>query len=151
MKTEVYMKITIIFIFLLSFTLCAQDKERYHKKLEELEQVKLLEKLQLEEETAVRFFSKRSGHKNEMRKLYKEAEKKLKEIKSSLESENLSDKVDEYFQLEQEMFEARENYYSSLKDILSEKQIAEVILFEKNFKDEIRKLLMKEKKFKKRK
>jgi hypothetical protein len=56
----------------------------------------------------------------------------------------------EIFNLDNKILVKRREFLSSLKDILTEKEIAKYILFEYNFKNEIRKQLMKQYKLNKR-
>jgi hypothetical protein len=57
---------------------------------------------------------------------------------------NYKSKISEVFAIEREMIVQREKFFNSLKDILTEKQIAQIIAFESNFRDEMRHQFIKQ-------
>jgi len=52
--------------------------------------------------------------------------------------DELKKMIDQYQDLENKILKKRQEFYNSLNDILTYKQIAKVLLFERKFKDEIR-------------
>lgn len=145
------MKQLIIFAFII-FTgvLYAQQLERHHKKIDELEKIKLLEALDLDEEAAIRFFTRRSEHKAKMRKLNIEAENLLAKlddiIKAEADESEIKKISGEYIASEKNIMQERERFLTSLNDVLTAEQAAKFIIFERKFKEEIRNILMRERK-----
>lgn len=119
------------------------------EKLEQLERLKLLETLDLDEETSVRFFTRRSEHKDEIHSIIERKEKLVEEMENALDKDispeeyNYREKINELINLEKEILKSRENFINSLNDILSEEQIAEVLVFESRFIKEIRGTLIR--------
>lgn len=118
-------------------------------KMEQLEKLKLIEELDLEEETSIRFFTRRKDHMENQRKFGSQREKILTEIweiisdGSSEKSENLfNSKMEMVFEIESKMVVERKAFFNSLRDILTTEQIAKVLAFEGRFKREIWKTLM---------
>jgi hypothetical protein len=59
-------------------------------------------------------------------------------------TEELKSKIDEINNLELQIDKSKVEFLNSLSDILSYEQIAEMIIFEKRFRNEVRKLLMRD-------
>lgn len=140
------------FVLTLSSFVFAQRDERPREKIKALEKIKLLETLDLDEETAVKFFSRRKEHQDKIKELYNELDKKRDLIEdkiSSTKDDNdpeLKKLVDSYLTVHQKLSDERKRFFNSLSDILTNKQLAELTLFEKRFREEIRKLLFHKKK-----
>jgi len=155
------MKYTFLTFFILLFVsigILAQDghKNSSFNRIENLERIKLMEALKMNEETSVRFFARRMEHKKKLRELDKQSDEILYKIKRTLQdkpdknSSELKKLSEEYFKLQYQIPKERCNFYSSLGDILSEEQIARLLVFEKNFRDEIKNFIIKDR-FKDRK
>lgn len=141
--------LAIILLTSISFPQKMEERGMKHRgKLEQLEKIKLIEALDLDEETSIRFFSRR----NESRKEIQELEIRTDDIISELEkSFNNGDKSKDDLQkrLTSDLLKTRESietkrnqFINSLNDILTTEQIAKLIVFEKKFRDEIRNVLL---------
>ena len=141
--------LAIILLTSISFPQKMDERGMKHRgKLEQLEKIKLIEALDLDEETSIRFFSRR----NESRKEIQELEIRTDDIISELEkSFNNGDKSKDDLQkrLTSDLLKTRESietkrnqFINSLNDILTTEQIAKLIVFEKKFRDEIRNVLL---------
>lgn len=144
-------------VFFLFISLCAaQDRDelrgekKHYRKIKELERIKLIESLDLDEKTAVQFFSRRKEHEKKIEKLFESKDIKLNEMEKRLEKTSGSELSEDYKKLNKELSEIetallneRNNFFSSLDDILTPRQICKLHVFERNFKQEIRKLLFK--------
>jgi len=145
-------------LFLILFTLTLltsivypqQIKERKMKnreKLEQLEKIKLIESLDMDEDTSIRFFARRNESKREIQELEKKTDDIILELEKSFNTED-KNQNEKQKQLISEMLKNRESieikrnqFVNSLGDILSTEQIAKLIVFEKRFRDEIRNVL----------
>jgi hypothetical protein len=122
------------------------------EKIEALEKIKLIETLDMDEETTVKFFARRNDHQEKMKNLFDELDEKrsmIKEKISSAKNDNepeIKKMVDNYFLLQEKLDDERKRFINSLADILSYKQIAELTLFERRFREEIREILFHHKK-----
>ena len=141
--------LAIILLTSISFPQKMEERGMKHRgKLEQLEKIKLIEALDLDEETSIRFFSRR----NESRKEIQELEIRTDDIIAELEkSFNNGDKSKDDLQkrLTSDLLKTRESietkrnqFINSLNDILTTEQIAKLIVFEKKFRDEIRNVLL---------
>jgi hypothetical protein len=124
-------------------------------KLEQLEKVKLIEALDLNEESSLRFFARRGDFKKEMEKLEERNDEVILELENTFNSDdkNIENKqsllLNEFLKNKQEVEIKRQEFLSSLNDILSKEQICKYVVFEKKFRDEIRSIIMDNKKHKK--
>ncbi len=146
--------INIIFTLILLFTTISysqQDRERMlhqKNKLDQLEKVKLIEALDLDEATSVRFFARRNDSQKEIDALEKKSDETLGQIQSNLDSNDKNIEatqkqlISDFLSIREKVETKRKLFIISLADILPTEKIAKYIVFEKKFRDEIRKVLL---------
>lgn len=123
--------------------------EEMRAKFEELENIKLIETLRMDEETTLRFFARKSEHKLQQYEIQEKIKSNIDNLDVLLKSgramttEELKSKIDEINNLELQLDKNKVEFVNSLSDLLSYEQIAELIIFEKRFRNEVRKLLMR--------
>ncbi len=150
----------ILFIFLVTTIAFSQDDRRPpmdnrqppprfmgpNKKFEQLEQLKLLESLNLDENTAIKFITRRKRNRDSifaiMKKLDKVYEKIQNLVYSDQENKDYKTLIKKSFDLESKIVEKKKLFLNSLSDILTEEQIAKVIVFERKFKRDVRDILL---------
>ncbi len=119
------------------------------KKIEELEKIKLIDALNLDEETSAKFFARRNEHRQKLDQLDDQLDDRIKKLEETVNNSKDSDDpqikkmLDEIHSLQLKMDEEKEKFITSLHDLLSYRQIGKLIIFEKKFHEEIRKLLFK--------
>ncbi len=116
-------------------------------KIEQLEKIKIIEELNMDEETTLKFFARRNKHRVGQKELIAKRDELFKTLSDSFESEeeiNYKEKTKEIFDIEKAMLMQRENFLNSLGDILSEKQMVQLVVFEFNFRNEVRHQFMKQ-------
>jgi hypothetical protein len=116
-------------------------------KIQQLEKIKIIEELNMDEETTLKFFSRRTEHRENQKYLIEKKNELLEDINKSLNAEyniNYKEKAEEIFGIEQEMLSKREKFFNSLVDILTEKQMVQLIVFEFNFRNEMRHQFIKQ-------
>ena len=142
-----------------TFTLFGQDlgrEEGSHrrrapmKKIDELEKIKLLDVLNLDEAASAKLFTRRNQNRTKIWDL----EDKINNVLQNIESEikkgkdkdvNKIQKLNEdYCNLSMDVEKEKLSFVRSLSDILTTEQIGKYIVFERRFREEIRDLLMKE-------
>jgi hypothetical protein len=122
------------------------------EKIAQLEKIKLIEVMNLDEETTLRFFSRRSEFQREHEEMRKNLDTKINQLESTLKSAKmitdaeLQSMIDVILNLHLTLEKEREDFIRSLNDILSTDQIARYLVFERRFKDELRRLLFHERK-----
>jgi len=128
------------------------DGPRHHmrEKLEQLEKIKLIETLNMDEETTLRFFSRRNKFHMKMDEIKERGEHNFKQLDSMLKSEKsytdeeLRSLIDETKSIPVQIEKSRLEFISSLNDLLTTEQIASFILFERKFKEKLRNILVKD-------
>ncbi|MGQ9798083.1 MAG: hypothetical protein ACUVRG_02145 [Ignavibacterium sp.] len=150
MKSLIY----VILMFLIIMPARAQEhreRKMMENKIEQLEKVKLIEALDLSEDQSIRFFARRNEHRKEIEKLEIRADEIIRDLEKIVQDSNerniteqkrlLNEFLDIKIQIENE----RKQFILSLNDILTTEQISKLVVFEKKFREEIRKILMKRK------
>lgn len=156
MKNLIISALVLFILTAVSYPQKMRDKILKNKdKLEQLEKIKLIESLDLNEETSIRLFSRRNDLKKEIEKLENRNEEIISDLEKSFneDDKNLEAKqtqlLSEFLKNKQEIENRKQQFLTSLNDILSKEQICKYVVFEKKFRDEIRSVLMDSKKHKK--
>ena len=146
----------LLIIFIFSGTLFSQrgkwQDEEAREKFEQLEKIKLIETLEMDEETTLRFFARRTEHKNQQDEIQENLQQKIDNLDVIFKSgrvatiEEIKSSINEINSLQLQFDKNRVDFINSLSDILSYEQIAKLIIFEKKFRNEVRKLIMRERK-----
>ncbi|MDD8016941.1 MAG: hypothetical protein PHP42_01080, partial [Bacteroidota bacterium] len=112
------------------------------EKLESYKKVRMLETMKLDEETGLKLVSRYNKHREVMKGFEKgraELMDKLDELVRNNANETEYQKVfDNLLEYETKTAEARSQYLNELKEILTNKQIAEYLIFERSFARDIR-------------
>jgi len=145
----------ILFTFYGSYFLNAQGMFSHGqgplKKIEELERVKLIETLNMNEQTTLKFFSRRDKFRHEQEELFKKATDILQNLDTGVNSakpkeDEIRNLIAEYTNIEGKISSNKENFVNSLQDILTPEQIGKYLVFERKFRDEIREVIFRERK-----
>jgi len=132
------------------------DKPPHHMrdKLIQLEKIKLIESLEMDEETTLRFFSRRNELQNKIDKLTERAGKIITQMENIFKADEdyneaeLKSLIEEANTINTEIAQTRSDFINSLDDILTTEQIAKFIVFERRFKNELKRAMFKGKKHK---
>ena len=151
MKTIYY---TLTLLFFISGIIIPQrgkwQDEEMRAKFEQLEKIKLIETLEMDEETTLRFFARKSEHQKQQEEIQEKIKENINNLEVIFKSgrvatiEEIKTSINEINSMQLQVEQNRADFINSLSDILSYEQIAKLLIFERNFKDEIRKLIMKE-------
>ncbi len=148
MKSLYFLIAIILFTTVASFP--QHDREKMMKqksKLHQLEKIKLIEALNLDEETSLRFFARRNEMQQEVDQLENKADDILNDLEQSLNANEkatgASQKqlINELLNVKTKIEKVKKQFITSLSDILSTEQIARYIVFEQKFREEIRKII----------
>ncbi len=148
--------LSLLIFILLSTTLFAQrgkwQDEEAREKFEQLEKIKLIETLEMDEETTLRFFARRTEHRKQQDEIQQNIQQKIDNLDVIFKSgraatvDEIKTDINEINNLQLQFDKGRVDFVNSLSDILSYEQIGKLIIFEKRFRNEVRKLLIKERK-----
>jgi len=147
--------ILIMLLFLPNSIFSQREKWREDEmraKFEQLEKIKLIETLEMNEETTLRFFSRKSEHQKQQDEIQDKIREKIDNLEVIFKSgrvatvDELKKNISEINALQSELEKNRIEFINSLSDILSYEQIAKLLIFERKFRDEIRRLIIKDRK-----
>ena len=144
--------LTILSVLILFTSAFAQRPERMKpmQKMEELKKIKLIEILEMNEETSIKFFTRRSEHMRRMDDLNKVNKEKMDQLDEMLnDQEEKSDQIlkktiDDYMQIQDNIMLERQNFIKSASEILTIEQFGKLLVFEEKFRNEIGGLLFRE-------
>ena len=125
----------------------SDDWGRMGGKIEQLEKIKIIEELNLDEETTLKFFVKRNNHRESQKQLLEKRDllfKNLTENFNSDENVDYKNELAKIFAIEKEMLVQKEKFYKSLSKIFSDKQLVQLSIFEFNFRNEVRHQFIKQ-------
>ena len=150
MKNFILLIPALIFLAGMSY---AQGMGDHHKdvreKIEQLEKIKLIEALKMDEKTTLKFFARRTELMDKIRELVDKENDLLDNLNKDINSSKSKDDsyyqsmIDQYLDLEQKVSDAKKSFITSLTDILTEEQIAKLIVFQRKFREEVRDILFK--------
>ncbi len=147
------MFLPVIIIFILFSSSYSQQRmrqgqdQRPIQRIEQWERLKLIDALNLNEETAVRFFARRHENQKKMKEILDRRDDAIRDIEDEIRNGDQNDalykdKVNALLSLENNISKERENFIRSLSDLLSPMQIAKLVVFESRFRKEVRETLM---------
>lgn len=145
---RILLLVLIPFVFINAQGMHRQADPAALEKIEQLENAKLIKLLDLKEEDAIRFFSRRKEYQQHMRGFLQQRREIIDNTHELLREDEkgnqkkLKDKIDEIFELESQIFREKRGYYKSLQDIISPKQILQLMSFEERFRREVREKLI---------
>ncbi len=134
------------------------DKPPQHMrdKLNQLEKIKLIETLEMDEETTLRFFSRRSEHRTKMEKLTEQTDEIITQMEVIFKSgkvhteAELKSLIVDANSIHKQIVQSKSDFINSLDDILTTEQIAKLIIFERRFKDELKRAMFRGRKYRNR-
>jgi hypothetical protein len=119
------------------------DPARMRERVNAMKMWKLTEYLELTEEQAGTFFARLRVHEEEAaeinrqkKQLYKDFQKQIDD--GSVKSKDVDRYLEETARLERSHIELRKEHMQSMKDILTEEQLAKFAVFQERFRRELR-------------
>ncbi|CUT05635.1 hypothetical protein [Candidatus Kryptobacter tengchongensis] len=113
--------------------------QRWRERILEFKNFHLLVILNLHEQTYVKFLSRYTKFSNDIDAIEVERERIVNEIETKLrkgDKDGYDRAIQGLIDLGKKEYELRLNFYKELKEILTDQQIAQVIVFERNFRRE---------------
>jgi hypothetical protein len=139
--------ITLVLLILFLNNYYCYSQEDILDKIHKIKLEKLVDKLEIEGSKAELFRNLYTSYVSEIRELNIQRVKAYKLMTESIEnSEKLDSIINSLFDIEQKIHERKKLFFEEIKTVLSTKQIAKMIIFERKFNNEIRKLIKEYKK-----
>ncbi len=146
----IYKTLAIVFL-LLAMQCDALTQQRHQRmqrgadRLETLRQVRMIDALDLDAETAARLSVLFSEHQEKIRELHREIDQLTDELELAIEQEAsdegllmLQSQIDEN---RNSLHSSRMEFYRDAGSVLTTRQVAKLIVFERNFQRDIREIM----------
>lgn len=149
MKWMHIVSLVIISPLILSTDLIAQDQlpTRGHaaERIEQFKKVRLMEVLKMDEETSIRFFARYNKHVEILRTIQNDHNTLIDQLQSLTQSKANNSDIEQAIKdiklCEEKIVETRSQFLEELKEIISIKQVAEYVVFERNFNKNLREII----------
>ncbi len=127
-----------------------QNQGRGHgmNRLAELEKIKLLETLNLDEESSAVFIVRLNRHKDLQQEISGKRQAAIEELAEQVKNGSADDafckvKIDQILEYEETLLSERKEFINSLNDIMDQETISKFVVFEHLFRKEVRNELRK--------
>lgn len=143
----------VALIFTLSLMICtillAQDQPPMRgpaaERIDQFKKVRLMETLKMDEETSIRFFSRYNKYTESLRTIQKEHNELVDQLQklnnSNASNSEIEQAIKDIGMIEEKIAETRSKFLVELKEVISIKQIAEYVVFERNFNRNLREIM----------
>lgn len=141
--------LAIVCLTIFAGVAAAQDQMpipgRAGERLEQYKKLRLMEVLKLDEETSVKFFSRYNKQRDELTELNNKRNELLDEL-GKLRRDNASDRefqkvLDELRAIADPAVEIRGRFFDDIAKILTPRQMADYLVFERNFLRNVREIM----------
>jgi hypothetical protein len=105
------------------------------ERIEQFKKVRLMESLKMDEETSIRFFARYDKYHNAL------IDQLQNLTKSDASNSDIEKAINDIGLSEEKIAETRTKFLGELKDVISVKQIAEYVVFERNFNRNLREIM----------
>ena len=142
---------TMLVLMMITVIAAAQNPEmmggrqKMMDRVEHFKKIRMLEAMKLDEETGLKLVSRYTKHRENVKQLEEARTGVVEHLESQLRSGasdvELQKQFNDFYEADRKITDARKKYLEDLKEILTAKQIAQYIVFEKNFMSEVRDLV----------
>jgi hypothetical protein len=141
---------SLLFILILIPVFVSAQGRRDHKgpreKIEQLEKIKLIEALDMDEQTTLKFFARRNESRIRIDKLNDSLDVITDDLEAKFSKGDQSgykELINKHLAIQKQIAAEHTQFITSLYDILTTEQVAKFIVFEKRFREEIREFIFK--------
>jgi len=116
------------------------------RRMEQLEKAKLIELLNMDDKTAIKFFAIRNENIQKQKDLNKIKNRLTDSLRAALklkEERKYSLLIKKIIRADKALAKNRLDYFNALKKVLSKEQLAKLIVFEATFRNEIKRMLFR--------
>lgn len=138
--------VTLFAAFILAPCLLHAQQGKGREKAEQLEKLKMIEALNLDEETAIKLIVRTKDFRRKIMAITEASDSVLGEMDKALTDKatrQYKKLADDFIKNEALKLKARADYYASAAEILSEEQMLRLMIFEKEFRKELQDLMFK--------
>lgn len=144
------MKYFIVIIIIFFSTISLYPQKFKNTKLQEREKQRIINLLELDDETSKKFFNQRDLHRQKMIQFNNEfdvvSDKLDSLLKAFAKDNEIKKYINQYNQIDKKILNERDNFYKFMNSTLNPKQVAKYLLFERKFRKGVKEALRKERK-----
>ena len=115
------------------------------ERVEQFKKIRMMEVLKLEEETSLRFFARYNKYQEGLREVVGRRDGFIDELATLRKSSATDAEYEKVFKelsaIESKIADERSKFLQDLKSVISTKQIAEYVIFERNFNRQLMQLM----------
>ncbi len=115
------------------------------QRVEQLKKLRMQEALKLDEETSIRFFARYNEHQDALRAIGKRRADAIDALQALVKKNAPDAEIDAQLKsivaVETEVAATRSSFLDKLRDILKPSQIAQYVVFERNFNQDLREIM----------
>ena len=145
MKTTFMLAVFVASLAGLAFGQGQPNQFRAGQRVEQFKKLRMIEALKLDDDTSIRFFAKYSKHEDAVRDINKERDDLIDQLQDMRKSDADGAKMEKIFDdltaLDTKQAEERQRFLGDIKTVLTTRQIADLIIFERNFARNVRQLM----------
>ncbi|MGD0038067.1 MAG: hypothetical protein ABSC53_12345 [Bacteroidota bacterium] len=138
-----------ILMSVISLNLIAQDKPLTRgpaaERIEQFKKVRLMEVLKMDEETSIRFFTRYNKYAETLHAIQKDHNALIDQLQklanSNANNSDIEQALKDIGMSEEKIAETRSKFLEELKGVISIKQVAEYVVFERNFNKNLREIM----------
>jgi len=138
----------LIFSLLTSIQLFSQERmTRSHggERIEQFKKVRLMEVMKMDEETSIRFFARYNKYEETMRAIQRDHNDLIDQLqklaKSHADNPAMEQLIKDIGMCEEKIAETRSKFLEELHDVITVQQIAEYVVFERNFNNNLKEIM----------
>ncbi len=136
-------------VLLLPVLLSAQDQGMRRgpgsERIEQFKKVRLMETLKMDEATSIRFFTRYDKYVESLHAIQKDHNALIDQLQNQMKTDastsELEQTIKDIQMNEEKIAESRSKFLEELKDVISVKQIAAYVVFERNFNRNLREIM----------
>ena len=149
MKSVKIVFIFFILLLIICTSLYSQDplppRGPAAERIAQFKKVRLMEVLKFDEETSIRFFARYSKYEASLHAIQKDHNALIDRLQEIVQSHGTNSEIEQVIKeiglSEEKIAETRSNFLEELKDIISVKQVAQYVVFERNFNKNLRDIM----------
>jgi hypothetical protein len=149
MKWIQIVSLVIISLLIIFTDLIAQDQLPARgpgaERIEQFKKVRLMEVLKMDEETSIRFFVRYNKHIENLHTIQKDHNTLIDQLQrltqSNANNSDIEQAIKDIELCEEKIMESRSKFLEELKEVISIKQVAEYVVFERNFNKNLREIM----------
>jgi hypothetical protein len=129
-------KLLLFFIIALFFSAdsyAQDDRDKFRQEIDKIRKEKFIERTKVDDATADRYFQVTNTFMETMKSLNQQQRRLMKSIEDNPDASDIDSKLNQFIENEDKIGNVKKEYYENLKTFLTSKQVAQSIIFQRQF------------------